>query len=212
MVELRVYGYGAIGDIPDAVYLGLIVLFVVGFGFLLWREGLRDGMRYSMRLLLGEWLFLILCTAVIFRESGTYSRINLIPLSSYFDIAENSYLMEVTAINILNVVMFIPVGLLLGLGFNPNLNEGRKTKYERRWLWVMMVGAGISVMIELLQLIFKRGLCEVDDVIHNVLGCMVGYGVYWVFVNVNHNDNHNDNHNLNDNEGRKTMKGLAVRS
>ena len=68
----------------------------------------------------------------------------------------------------------------------------------------MMVGAGISVMIELLQLIFKRGLCEVDDVIHNVLGCMVGYGVYWVFVNVNLNDNHNLNHNdnLNDNEGR----------
>ena len=49
---------------------------------------------------------------------------------------------------------------------------------------VMAVGAGISVMIELLQLIFKRGLCEVDDVIHNVLGTLIGYGIAKIILMV----------------------------
>jgi len=24
----------------------------------------------------------------------------------------------------------------------------------------------------------KRGFCEVDDVMHNSLGCLIGYGIY----------------------------------
>lgn len=210
MTELRVYGWGALSDIPTEVYLCLFVIFCLGTGLLLWRKGLREGLRYSAMLLLVEWVVVILCTAVFFRGSSSEMRINLIPLSSYFDIPENSYLMEVTAINILNVVLFIPVGFLLGViqvtsdkgeviskgrrtitkgvNFNDNLdlNEGRKTitnqnsklitRNDRPWLRVLVFGAGISVMIELLQLIFKRGLCETDDVIHNVVGCMIGYG------------------------------------
>ena len=165
------------GKIPESVYIVLIVLLGVGSLFLLWRKGLREGFRYTMVLLLVEWVFLILCSAVLFRDAHVERHCKLIPLWSYFDYGENTYLKEMAAINLLNVVMFIPVGLLLGLGFNINHNDNHNDN-ERRWLWVMMVGAGISVMIELLQLIFKRGLCETDDVIHNVLGCMVGYGAY----------------------------------
>ena len=177
MVELRVYGYGAIGEIPESVYIVLIVLLGVGSLFLLWRKGLREGFRYTMVLLLVEWVFLIFGTSLLFRETHAERHCNLIPLWSYLNYGQNSYLKEMAAINLLNVVLFIPVGLLLGLGFNINHNDNHNDN-ERRWLWVMMVGAGISVMIELLQLIFKRGLCETDDVIHNVLGCMVGYGAY----------------------------------
>ena len=203
-IELKVYGLGSIGKVPEEVYVGLVVLLVAGSGFLLWKKGWREGFRASSVLLLAEWVFLILCTAVIFRESGESSRINLIPLSSYFDIAENSYLMEKVALNILNVALFIPVGLLLGFKVQGSkfkvlgqakrqsrANERRRTKddndnvnpngkvYGLRFTVyrVMAVGAGISVVIELLQLIFKRGLCEVDDVIHNVLGTLIGYGI-----------------------------------
>ena len=165
--ELRVYGLGPIGKVPDEVYLELVVLFVVGSGFLLWKKGWQEGLRASSVLLLVEWVFLILCTAVIFRESSESSRINLIPLSSYFDIAENSYLMEKVVINVLNVALFIPVGLLLGCGFR-----------EMLWEKVLLIGFGISFSIELLQLFLKRGLCETDDLIHNLLGCVIGYAIY----------------------------------
>lgn len=166
-IELKVYGWGALSDIPVEVYLGLVVLFVVGAGVLVWRKGLREGARCTMGLLLVEWVFLILCTAVFFRESGENRRVNLVPLSSYFDIAENSYLMEVTAINILNVIMFIPVGLLSGFAHR-----------GVTWCRILFAGLVCSFAIELLQFVFKKGLCEVDDILHNLLGCVVGFAIY----------------------------------
>ena len=33
-------------------------------------------------------------------------------------------------------------------------------------------------MIEVLQFVFKRGYAEVDDVVHNVVGCVVGFGIF----------------------------------
>lgn len=60
---------------------------------------------------------------------------------------------------IANVVMFIPIGLLSG------------------WFWKWkgaFVAVGMSVLIELLQLVSKTGLCEIDDVIHNSLGAVIG--------------------------------------
>lgn len=169
--ELRVYGLGSIGTVPDAMHVGLAVLFLVGSGFFLWKKGWREGVRASAMLLLVEWVFLILCTAVIFRKSGESSRINLIPLSSYFDIAKNSYLVEAAAVNALNFILFIPVGLLLGFGFK-----------KITWKKVLLIGLGISFSIEFLQFIFKRGLCEVDDLIHNLIGCVIGILFYRLLI------------------------------
>ena len=35
----------------------------------------------------------------------------------------------------------------------------------------------LSFGIELIQLVFKLGLFEFDDIFHNVLGAMIGYGL-----------------------------------
>lgn len=120
---------------------------------------------------------LVVGITVIFREPRAERSFSLIPFLSYFDYGTNSYFMEKAALNILNVVLFMPVGLLLGF----MVHGSWFTVNERRWLWVMVVGCGLSVLIEVLQFVFKRGLCEVDDVIHNVLGCMIGYGVASLF-------------------------------
>lgn len=64
-----------------------------------------------------------------------------------------------------NVVMFVPVGVLAG------------------WLWKwrgLWVAAGLSLLIELLQLVSSRGLCELDDVLHNCLGAAIGVGIWMV--------------------------------
>ena len=39
------------------------------------------------------------------------------------------------------------------------------------------MGCGISVTIGALQFFFMRGFSEVDDVMHNTLGCLIGYGI-----------------------------------
>ena len=43
------------------------------------------------------------------------------------------------------------------------------------WLMVVIIGCGISVTIESLQFLFMRGFSELDDVMHNTLGCILGY-------------------------------------
>ena len=170
MVELQVYATGGIDAIPTILYWGLLFVSLVGLVVLLWRKGIREGLRYSAMLLLAEWGIVILGIAVLFRGACSERRINIIPLWSYFDYAENSYLKEMAAINILNVALFIPVGFLLGCAFR-----------QMTWRRALAVGTGMAATIEVLQLIFKRGLCETDDVIHNVAGCMIGYGVVAVW-------------------------------
>lgn len=166
MVELQVITNCILKDLPAFFYWGLISFFVLGIILLLWQKGLKDGLRHGAILLLAEWIIFVLGIAVIFRGNSAERSINLIPLSSYYDYGEHSYLMEKVALNILNVVLFLPVGLLLGCGFR-----------EMTWKKAFVFGLVLSASIELFQLIFCKGLCEVDDVIHNVLGCMIGFGI-----------------------------------
>ena len=61
--------------------------------------------------------------------------------------------------------MFLPVGVLAG----------------RIWSWKgLWIAAGLSVGIEILQLVTARGLCEFDDVIHNMIGAVIGIGVVMI--------------------------------
>lgn len=42
----------------------------------------------------------------------------------------------------------------------------------------LLVGFLVSCLIEILQLLFCKGYCETNDIIHNTIGCILGYGVY----------------------------------
>ena len=166
MVEIRVYAMMVAGAIPMAVFWSVLTVLVIGMVALLLWKGVRTGARYVSVLALVEWIFLVICATVIFRGTNAERGIRLIPFGSYFDYGEHSYLMEKVALNILNLALFIPIGFLLGCGFR-----------NMTWKRALAIGAMFSVFIELLQLISRRGLCEVDDVMHNVVGCMIGYGV-----------------------------------
>jgi glycopeptide antibiotics resistance protein len=45
-------------------------------------------------------------------------------------------------------------------------------------LYAVGIGFSLSFFIELMQLISTRGIFSVDDIIHNVLGCVIGYGIF----------------------------------
>ena len=66
--------------------------------------------------------------------------------------------------NMLNCILLAPMGFMLPVIFQ------HKVKMKQAFL----SGFFVSVIIELLQLIFKRGLFEWDDIIHNTLGGMFG--------------------------------------
>ena len=67
---------------------------------------------------------------------------------------------------IFNLLMFLPIGLIVGL----------VVRYGG-WLVAFFSGAALSLGIEMLQLHLKRGLCETDDIIHNTLGCLIGFAL-----------------------------------
>ncbi len=176
MIEFKVYAFGAVSIIPSIVYWILLSVLVVGFALILFSQQMQKAQKMA-RLMLVEWVVLIFCSAVIFREARAERAISLVPLSSYLCIAENSYLKEVAVINLLNICMFLPVGFFLKCGY-------RSVTYKK----VFLIGFIVSFFVELLQFTFSKGLCEVDDVIHNSLGCMVGYWIANLMLYLNLNE------------------------
>ncbi len=69
-----------------------------------------------------------------------------------------------------NVVMFLPLGVLLPAGF---------ARLRKVWRTLGASAAAITGM-ELLQLFTLRGTCDVDDLILNLAGVWMGYGLWYL--------------------------------
>ena len=68
---------------------------------------------------------------------------------------------------LLNILLYIPFGSLIHYAF-PKL----------KWWTIVVSGFLMSGLTETIQLFFKLGLCEVDDLISNTLGTIIGVGLY----------------------------------
>ena len=68
--------------------------------------------------------------------------------------------------NIKNILVFIPFGILFPV---------------KRWNVTLIAVLAFSVSIELIQYAFALGWCEVDDVISNAVGAMIGFGLWIIF-------------------------------
>lgn len=62
-----------------------------------------------------------------------------------------------------NILFFVPFGLLLC------------ETVELKWGWVLGLSLAASVCVEITQYITARGLAEIDDVISNTAGAMIGF-------------------------------------
>lgn len=160
--KFEFYVTSLIESIPNVVYEVLLLLFCIGTVILLVWKGKR-AFKYIVWLCLSEYVFLLYCSTLIFRTSRTARSISLLPFWSYAHIQagdKQGLLPE----NIMNVLVFIPIGLLLGMAC--------KNKF---WRKILGIGLLISFSIEVLQFCFMKGHCELDDVIHNTIGCFWGY-------------------------------------
>ena len=158
------YAYELIKDIPSDVFEGLASIICIGVvAFIAWK-GWKTGLRYSAALLLLEYIFLLFCSTVIFRVASQSRTYDFHPLWSYKAIQDGR--VELLSENIMNVIVFIPIGLLLGCAFK-----------QTTWWKALLIGCSISVTIEALQFFLMRGFSEVDDVMHNTLGCLIGFGL-----------------------------------
>ena len=109
--------------------------------------------------ILAGYAFLILAETVLIRKPfiGEHIKLELFWSWKQWSVQKNQILT--------NVVMFVPIGVLVG------------------WLWKwrgLWFAAGLSLLVEVLQLITSRGLLEFDDVLHNMIGAVVGVGIVMV--------------------------------
>lgn len=155
------YAVSLCQNIPLMVYGVMACLFFLGVVLFIAFYGLKRGWRKIACLVLAEYVFLIYCSTLIFRTYSEIRGYDFSPFWSYVAILDGKtqYLPE----NIMNVIVFVPVGILLGCSF------------RMTWWKALFFGCGISVSIEAIQYMFKRGFAETDDLIHNTIGCLFGY-------------------------------------
>lgn len=168
MSELWKYIDSQLIVVPKKVYEGLLVILCVGTIGLLTLKRRKVG-RYIAGLFLLEYVFFVLGLTVFYRHWG-WIKIYFSPFWSYVSIVRDGN-MTILYECILNVILFMPIGLLWGM-----LSE--KWLRRRQWLGVTLIGVGLSVIIEFLQYYIERGCVETDDVIHNTLGCLLGFMIW----------------------------------
>ena len=106
------------------------------------------------------------------------THLNLVPLRTIRRFARllippvRPYLVRIALHNLLgNVVLFIPLGWFLPALF-PALRSFLMT--------VLSVLVSVSC-VEILQVVFTVGICDVDDLLLNLLGASMGYGLYQLY-------------------------------
>lgn len=72
---------------------------------------------------------------------------------------------------VLNIFMFVPFGFLFPLGIK---------KFQSCWK-TSLCGFAFTILIELVQLISGKGIFECDDILNNVIGTMIGYGIFEIW-------------------------------
>lgn len=116
---------------------------------------------------------LVAVTLMSRTEDGFRMGVQLHPFLAFFE-AWNAFTLRVWLNPLLNIAMFIPLGVLLPFS----------AKRFRQWYWALAAGAGTSLVIEVLQYILGRGQADIDDLICNILGAMLGYCLCMFFVSL----------------------------
>ena len=130
----------------------------------LYAESIAEIIRNSSFVLLAGYVFLVLCSTIICRDLYPKDHYNLHPFLHI-----HSKNVAIIGERILNILLFVPIGLLASVVLN-----------KLRFVKVCLLGACLSVSIELLQLFLKKGVCNIDDVINNSAGCIVGCGLFLI--------------------------------
>lgn len=103
-------------------------------------------------------------------RNGTVSQIKLLPFYSFKEAIEYP---EMYRAMVMNIFLFIPFGLTL-----PYILP---RKIKKIGVFTCSIAAVFSLVIELFQLFFGLGRCEIDDVIMNTVGALLGIISYYIY-------------------------------
>lgn len=150
-------------QLPPVSMIGILLTYTLMFLRLNRRLQKRLWWRAGIIALLSLWVFAALWTTILNRRSGTDIALLLVPFHSYREFLDTANL-EILRSSFMNVALFYPAGLLLA-ALLPK---------QRRAAVTIAVLAVFSLSIELVQYFQLLGRAEIDDVIHNTLGAVLG--------------------------------------
>lgn len=105
-------------------------------------------------------------------------RINLVPFSTITRFVRGLHQFNRPAVVRSSVVnLFGNIALFLPLGIFPPLLWKAMQKLWR----TLLLAAGIMAAVEVIQLLLLVGWCDIDDLILNLAGAALGYGLYSLF-------------------------------
>lgn len=173
---------------PVIFFIRLTIdLLIMAFGaFLavkLYRKGMFDKAQRTACIVLFVWGAIVLLFTVLGRRSYKTDEMiyNLELFSCYRRIlAEHDQPMLISVLQ--NIFMFVPIGFTLAVIFK-----------KHRIIIPTLISFGISLCIEVCQLLLKSGFFELDDLFNNTLGAIIGIILYlicrWIWKNNRKEDN-----------------------
>ena len=162
-----------------AMLLAISIIWLVTRAYI-WTKHKNPGSKRELQLLLVYICLIVVARFTFFPFEKLNGKIqplildtaNIIPfrinLAPFVNITDYEKLFEVKLNIIGNTAMFIPIGIIW-----PSVYKELNTPAKA-------IGAGmlLSLCIEVLQLPFYDRVTDIDDLILNSLGFIIGYGIY----------------------------------
>ena len=117
------------------------------------------------------YIAVLLSMALFERPLGSKRYLDLTPFVSYRRILTCYACLDVYKQIIDNILVFVPFGILF-----PRVIG--KAASKSTFALSAAAGCAMSLLIEASQYIFGLGYSEIDDVINNTFGCIIGIGVF----------------------------------
>ncbi|MCM2676891.1 VanZ family protein [Alkalicoccobacillus plakortidis] len=150
--------------------IALSILFFILY-YVVYRKLLGRDKRLSKKQMLVSSMFvgyviMVIGVTIIDRGAHFNSQTDFSLFNSYRE-AWNNFGIPDWQFIILNIVMFVPFGILFPL---------LHSRFQKA-VWTIGSGLLFTLSIELFQLITGLGIFEVDDLFNNLLGAILGYGI-----------------------------------
>lgn len=165
MIDWSNFGVFFKTGIPSGILYTLIIIAIVAIGIGLSFNWVNNKRRFVLWVFLAEYAFIVICSTIICRSTPSfeYAKLELMPFWTYLAVIKHTPGVSIWDI-VLNIVLFVPLGFLVKLLY-PSLSI----------LKMMGVAILCSLLIEINQYVFEKGIAQIDDVMHNTTGAMVGW-------------------------------------
>lgn len=148
---------------------GILLALTIFAGYMIYKKAFHGQKSMSktqgiILFLLSCWLFLVLALTTLSRGANFPGSFNIDFFSAYVN-AWNKWSISELQLIIFNMLMFTPLGFLLPLFW----------KKAEQFKVTLFVSIGLTVCIEIVQLLTGTGIFELDDLFHNCIESLFGY-------------------------------------